>query len=60
MYLVYMNKTQAEATSRLAQVNEMHRLIESLARTSDLETQRKLQAIVDAGLDAYFATKAGV
>ncbi len=55
-----MQKSTIEAAARLAQVNEMHRKLESLARVSDLETQRAIQEIVSAGLDAYFVTKAGL
>ena len=55
-----MQKINKEAIARLAQVNEMHRLLDSLAKRTDYTTQKEIQKIVDAGLDAYFATKAGL
>jgi len=55
-----MQNTSKEAIARLAQVNEIHRLLDSLAKRTDYTTQKEIQKIVDAGLDAYFATKAGL
>ena len=55
-----MQKINKEAIARLAQVNEMHRLLDSLAKRTDYTTQKEIQKIVDAGLDAYFVTKAGL